>query len=87
MPLIMSMMPRMDLPIDADYYRTIAHLDAVVLDSQAHVARQRERLERLKSTAGPVDDAQLTLNLMLEILKTIRDMRNRYVSIFRGRLH
>lgn len=77
----------MDLPLDDHYFNTVAKLDAAVVDGEARVARQRELLERSKLSPGQTKDAQRTLDLMLDIVASIREMRTRYISAFRGTIH
>ena len=72
---------------DREYDENIRRIDAVLRDSELRVARQRELVERVKETGGLLEDAQQTLDLMLELIRTMRQIRNAYVTLFRGLLH
>jgi hypothetical protein len=56
----MSIMPHIDLTLDAYYYRSITRVEGVASDSEEWVVRQRERLEWLKLTGEPATGAQVT---------------------------
>ena len=73
--------------IDFEYDENIRRISALISDSEACIARQTQRIEQMTLIGGPVDDAHRTLDLMLEMLETMRLMRNGYVTFFRGRLH
>jgi Fic family protein len=73
--------------IDFEYDENIRRISALISDSEARIACQTQRIEQITLIGGPVEGARSTLDLMLEMLETMRLMRNGYVTFFRGRLH
>jgi hypothetical protein len=73
--------------MDSEYDDNIAEIDALLSNSEARILRHQEHLEQLRQSGASVRHAERTLELMLEVLAIMRQMRNGYVTLFRSRLH